>query len=60
MTDRMKAKAKALRDKELAELTELYAACTCAYPITTYRNMHGHDDSCPAVKVWERLHDAAT
>jgi hypothetical protein len=51
--------AKKVRAKKLAQLTEIYNACECEYPLVSYRNLHGHGRTasgvpCPAITVWER------
>lgn len=45
------AQARVKRENTLARLTEEYAACCCAYPIVSYRNVHGHDGGCPAAAL---------
>lgn len=45
-----------LNDEEKLELArarrartiEIMQACTCAWPITTYRNISGHKSECPS------------
>lgn len=51
--------AKLARDKRVTNLTELYGACECEFPLRVVRNRHGHGKTvdgkpCPAIKVWER------
>ena len=29
-----------------------YPQCNCSYPAVVYRNMHGHDPSCPVAIAW--------
>lgn len=53
--------ARRAREARLRRLTEVFIACSCEYPLVTYRNGHGHGKTadgapCPAIAVLER-HD---
>lgn len=49
------ARAKRIRGIRLARKTAMYGACTCMWPIISYRNQHGHDGDCPAVELWKKF-----
>lgn len=53
-----RAQAKAVREEQLKQTTEIMQACTCCYPLRIARNGHGHDSDCPAVAIWYRYKDA--
>jgi hypothetical protein len=44
-------RARLYRDGKLRRLQEVYGACACAFPLTSYRNGHGHAEDCPAIEV---------
>lgn len=51
------ARAKRIRDKELANTKAIYDLCACLWPLVRYRNGHGHSDDCPAVAEIQRQAD---
>jgi hypothetical protein len=51
------ARAKRVREKRLTRITAMYEACTCMWPITSYRNQHGHGENCPAIELWKKFRE---
>jgi hypothetical protein len=47
------AAARRVRAKRLADMTAVYNACACTWPLDTRRNGHGHHEQCPAVPIIE-------
>lgn len=45
----MTADAAKVRKAMLANLRRVVRDCTCDWPVTKYRNSHGHHPDCPAV-----------
>lgn len=44
----MSVEAKRARKAMLADLRSVVSLCTCEWPLTRYRNGHGHHPECPA------------
>lgn len=47
------ALAKEIRVRNLTEMSAVYEACNCTYPLDTYRNGHSHAGTCAAVPILE-------
>ena len=52
------ARAKRVRERKLRRLKAIVDVCTCCWPVTMYRNRHGHGEGCPAIAVWQKFKDA--
>lgn len=50
MTDEAALQAAAkIRKERIAEMRHVVKTCNCEWPLTVYRNGHGHHPDCPAV-----------
>lgn len=56
-TEKELARARRVRERKLARLTAIVQACTCAWPLVTYRNGSGHDSNCPAHALYAKFRE---